>query len=132
MPKRRDGNLRTEFAEERARQDEHHLRAILRQGGKRRVEIVRWVFEFQRAKIQMHGPGGALGSAELVSRHNIPDNAKSVPVGKSMRQQFDLLCGYFKLAIKHTGDVPAGLRKAAHVAAVDRIKVDSLKYDGNG
>src|SRR5262249_57256320 len=43
---------------------------------------------------------------------------------EGLSEQFDLLCGQFRLAKKHTRDVAAWSREAFDITALDRIVID--------
>jgi hypothetical protein len=93
MLDRQFGELRTVFGKEGAGQHQQHLRAIPRDTSKRRCEIVRRVFQLERAKLQTQRLCRALGRAELFGHERIPENAQSGSFRKSLRQQLDFLGG---------------------------------------
>src|SRR6516164_9513288 len=60
----------------------------------------------------------------LIDRERIPDDTQAGRIRKCLRQQFELLCCQFRLAIKNSGDIAAGVGKARNIAALDRVVID--------
>src|SRR6516164_592827 len=67
----------------------------------------------------------------LIDRERIPDDTQAGRIRKCLRQQFELLCCQFRLAIKNSGDIAAGVGKARNIAALDRVVIDRQDDNGN-
>src|SRR5438093_10055041 len=69
---------------------------------KRRGEIVRRLVERECAKFQMQRLCRALCGVELVRHMHVRKDRQAGSFGEGMRQQFDPLCGQFRLPVEQS------------------------------
>src|SRR5439155_54779 len=72
---------------------------------KRRGEIVRRLVERECAKFQMQRLCRALCGVELVRHMHVRKDRQAGSFGEGMRQQFDPLCGQFRLPVEQSSNV---------------------------
>src|SRR6516165_12618146 len=129
MPKRKVSKASAIAKKERRRWHYEHVATIERCLTERRVIVIGQLAQFNPRKLQAERGGGTPRCLPLIYRQAIPEHGRGWPVRKGILDELNPLCCQFDLLENHAGNIAGGARQVGHVAASERIVVDSDHHD---